>query len=154
MKKLLICLPLFLLAQFAKAEHWPTGYYATVDDPDNAYYYDDEFRWYCHIQNVTQSDLYDVPEQLRIVGDVSSFLSLAVSLNECPWPNGFYKIINTDGPVYRLYPGNICTVTSPEMLAAYGGTDSVIAAEEGSDFGAHRTQIGQCFWPSFDVAQK
>lgn len=152
MKKTIVLLAILsnLSSVFAFAEHWPTGYYSTVAEPENAYYYNDENRWYCHIQNATQSALYDVPSQVRIVGDVNSFLTQATSLNECSWPNGFFKVAGTDGPVYRLYPGNICLVTSPEMLAAYGGTDSVIEAEENSDFGAHRTFIGQCFWPSYD----
>jgi hypothetical protein len=150
--KRLIAFPIVLLVSLmAAAEHWPTGYYATAADPQTAYYYDDEYRWYCHIQNATQAELYGVEEQLRIVGDVSSFLSQAVSLNECPWPNGFYRTIGENSPVFRLYPGNICEITSPEMLAAYGGTDSVVESEEGSDFGSHRTTIGQCFWPSFDL---
>lgn len=150
MKNLISFLLPLLLSVNVIAEHWPTGYYATVDQPEEAYYYDDEYRWYCHIQNATQGDLYDVPEQLRIVGDVSSFLSQATSLGDCPWPNGFYKIENTEGPFYRLYPGNICIITSFAMLEAYGGQDSVIESEEGTNFGAHRTEIGQCFWPSFD----
>ena len=153
MKKLIAIPMLFMVSFIASAEHWPTGYYATVSDPYTAYFYDDEYRWYCHIQNATQAGLYDVASQLRIVGDVDVFLSQATSLDECPWPNGFYKIADTDGPVYRLYPGNICTVTSPQMLAAYGGTDYVIESEEGASFDAHRTQIGQCFWPSYDTHQ-
>jgi len=151
MKTLLSFFVPLVMSLSLMAEHWPTGYYATLDESDQAYYYNDEYRWYCHIQNATQGDLYDVPEQLRIVGDIYSFLSQATGLGECPWPNGFYRIVNTDGPVYRLYPGNICTITSPEMLDAYGGTDSVIESEEGSDYSAHRTDIGQCFWPSYDL---
>lgn len=146
---------LFLAASLSSvgfSEHWPTGYYRSVSDLENSYYYNDENRWYCHVQNATQASLYDVENQIRVVGDVYGFLSAAVSLNECPWPNGFYRTSGTEGPVYRLYPGNICTVTSDEMLSAYGGTESVIEAEEGSDFGSHRTQIGQCFWPSWDLA--
>lgn len=144
-----------MLAVGAAAEHWPTGYYRTVADPDNSYYYNDENRWYCHVQNATQASLYDVESQVRIVGDTYGFLSLATSLNECSWPNGFYNTAS-NGQIYRLYPGNVCSITSPEMLDAYGGTDSVVQAEDNSDFGAHRTWIGQCFWPSFDAdtAQK
>lgn len=153
MKKFIVSL--LLVATFAQAEHWPTGYYRSSSDPANSFYYDDENRWYCRVQNATQAGLYDVESQVRVVGDVYSFLGQAISLNECPWPNGFYSIAGTEGPVFRLYPGNICTVTSPEMLAAYGGTDQVIQSEEGADFTAHRTQINQCFWPSFDgAAQK
>jgi hypothetical protein len=142
------------ISVIALAEHWPSGYYSTVEDPQNAYYYNDENRWYCHIQNATQSALYDVGSQIRVVGDVYGFLSAATSLNECSWPNGFYTVAGGEGPVYRLYPGNICIVTSDAMLAAYGGTDSVIEAEENSDFGSHRTWIGQCFWPSYDTDSK
>ncbi len=148
MKKVFLVALILSLASFA--EHWPTGFYRTVNDPDNSYYYDDEFRWYCHVQNGTQADLYDVESQIRVVGDIYSFLSQAVSLEECPWPNGFYRVAESEGPVYRLYPGNICAITSDEMLAAYGGSDQVITAESGSNFGAHRTEIGQCFWPSYD----
>lgn len=131
------------------AENWPTGYYRTVNDPANTYYYDDELRWYCHVQNETQASLYDVENQVRIIGDVYPFLGNAVSLGECRWPDGFYSITDGDGTIYRLYPGNYCLITSPQMLDAYGGTDSVIFTEANSDFGSHRTFIGQCFWPTF-----
>jgi hypothetical protein len=151
MKKM-IFIPVVLLSLAAISEHWPTGYYRTVSDPTNSFYYNDESRWFCHIQNATQANLYQVESQIRVVGDVASFLNQATSLNECAWPNGFYKIAGNEGPVFRLYPGNICTITSPEMLAAYGGSSSVIEAEAGSDFGSHRTQIGQCFWPSYDMS--
>lgn len=155
MKKIVSVLFVSLsLSAIGHAEHWPTGYYRSTSDPENSFYYNDENRWYCHIQNPTQAGLYGVEEQIRIVGDVYSFLSTAVSLNECPWPNGFYQATPAEeggeSPIFRLYPGNICTVTSPEMLAAYGGTDQVIVAETGSDFGSHRTELGQCFWPSWD----
>lgn len=146
-----IILLVTMMSFMAAAEHWPTGYYRTVSDPANTYYYDDEMRWYCHVQNQTQANLFEVESQVRIVGDVYQFLGQANSLNECTWPNGFYKAVYEDGtesPIYRLYKGNYCTVTSPEMLAAYGGTDSVISTEQNSEFGAHRTFIGQCFWPS------
>ncbi len=139
-----------MVSFMATAEHWPTGYYRTVSDP-NTYYYDDELRWYCHVQNQAQANLFDVDAQVRIVGDIYSFLGQAVSLNECAWPNGFYKAVledGTEGATYRLYSGNYCLITSPEMLAAYGGTDAVISTEANSDFGAHRTNVGQCFWPS------
>ena len=34
-------------------EHWSTGYYrASLDE--NVYFYNDEYRWYCHVQNATQ----------------------------------------------------------------------------------------------------
>lgn len=148
--KIMLALVPLMASVTAGAEHWPTGYYGTVADPENVYYYNDEYRWFCHIQNQTQAGLYDVESQVRIVGDVDSILSQAISLQECPWPNGFYTIVDSEGPVYRLYPGNKCTITSEEMLAAYGGTDYVIYAEEGSDFGAQRTELGQCFWPSYD----
>lgn len=137
-----------MLSGIVNAEHWPSGFYKAVSDPDNVFYYDDEYRWYCHIQNATQATLYDVDSQVRIVGDIYTFLGQAVSLNECPWPNGFFKVANGDGPVYRLYPGNICIISSQEMLDAYGGTDQVIEAEETSNFAAHRTELGQCYWPS------
>lgn len=151
MKKIISLLFLSaLISSIAQAEHWPTGYYRAASDPDNSYYYNDENRWFCHVQNATQAGLYDVESQIRVVGDVYGFLGQAVSLGECPWPNGFYQANSEGAAVYRLYPGNICMVTSDEMLAAYGGSESVIYAEENSDFGAHRTQIGQCFWPSWD----
>lgn len=140
-----------LLSVAARAEHWPTGYYQTINDSGNTFYYDDEYRWYCHVQNETQASLYYVADQIRIVGDISSFLKEAVSLGECRWPNGFFQTIDNDGTVFRLYGGKICAITSPQMLAAYGGTESVIIAENGSDFGAHRTDIGQCYWPSWDL---
>jgi|GEM_PF-3340286 len=151
MKKVVVSLVALLVSVAAFSEHWPTGYYRTVDDPHNAYYYNDENRWFCHVQNDTQANLYDVEAQIRVVGDVNIFLSQATSLNECPWPNGFYKVAGSEGPVFRLYPGNICTITSTEMLSAYGGNDHVIETEEGSQFAAHRTEIGQCFWPSYDL---
>lgn len=148
MKKSFLLLSLVVnFAVSIYAEHWPTGYYTTVSDPANIYYYNDENRWYCHVQNPTQAALYDVQDQVRVVGDVYSFLSLSTSLNECSWPDGFYTTGGDNPVVYRLYPGNICTITSDEMLAAYGGTDQVIYAEVNSDFGSHRTFIGQCFWP-------
>lgn len=155
MKKVIVFVSFicFFMSVLGVSEHWPTGYYSTVEEPENAFYYNDEYRWYCHVQNATQSSLYDVASQIRIVGDVYSFLSQATSLEECSWPNGFYKVAGTDGPIYRLYPGNICEVTSAAMLAAYGGTDAVTEAEENSDFGAHRTWIGQCFWPSYDAGK-
>lgn len=149
MKKFFLSLAALFVSFGALAEHWPTGYYNTIDDPSNSYYYNDENRWYCHIQNDTQAGLFDVADQVRTVGDVYSFLSLATSLGDCAWPDGFYTTDGSDTNIYRLYPGNICTITSTEMLAAYGGTDYVITAEDGSDFSVHRTNIGQCFWPSF-----
>lgn len=150
--KIISLLSVMLLALQASAEHWPTGFYSSIDSAD-AYYYDDENRWYCHIQNATQSALYDVESQVRVVGDVWSILSLGFNLGECRWPDGFYTITDGDGAIYRLYPGNICQITSPQMLAAYGGTDSVISAEVNSTFGAGRTWIGQCYWPSYDATQ-
>lgn len=159
MKKMIIIgvLGSVLMSLGSMAEHWPSGYYSTTATPDDAYYYNDENRWYCHIQNATQSYLYDVASQIRVVGDVWAFLGQAVSLGNCSWPNGFFRAQNDDGTlgaVYRLYPGNICEVTSDAMLAAYGGTDSVIVAESNSDFGTHRTWVGQCFWPSWDGSQE
>ena len=82
---------------------------------------------------------------MRVVGDISPILGLGQSLGECPWWDGFYQTEESD-EVYRLYPGNVCRITSAEMLAAYGATDAVVTAELGSDFRIHRTDIGQCFW--------
>ncbi len=148
MKKTVLTLIGLMISMSALAEHWPTGYYRAVADPASTYFYNDEYRWYCHVQNATQSDLYDVEEQVRVVGDVYGFLSLASNLGECVWPDGFYTIGGDTPIIYRLYPGNICTITSEQMLAAYDGTDLVISAEENSDFFAHRNFIGQCYWPS------
>lgn len=145
MKK--ICLSLLLGLVFAvsiDAEHWATGYYRSSSDT-NTYFYNDEYRWYCHVQNNTQLNSFFAAEQVRVIGDIYPILNLGVSLNECPWWDGFYKTDDSE-IVYRLYPGNICSITSPEMLAAYGVTD-VVTAEVGSDFGVHRSNIGQCFWP-------
>jgi hypothetical protein len=154
MNKLTVFVYFIFFISFGHAEHWPTGYYQTVADPTSIYYYDDDYRWYCDVQNPTQAQLFDVASQVMIVGDVSGFIDNAVSLAECPWPNGFYTISNGDGTIFRLYPGNICTITSSEMLAAYGGTDSVISAEPNSLFGASRTEIGECFWPTWDSSKE
>jgi hypothetical protein len=150
MKKTIMILLATMVSMASFAEHWPTGYYRMVTDPNNSFYYNDEYRWYCHVQNATQGALFDVDAQVHIIGDVYSFLGNATSIGECPWPNGFYTTGGETPVTYRLYPGNICQVTSVEMLAAYGGVDQVIPAEENSDFGAHRTFIGQCFWPTYD----
>lgn len=126
-------------------EHWATGYYRASSE-EHVYFYNDEYRWYCHVQNQTQLANFFAEDQVRVVGDIYPILSLGQSLGECPWWDGFYKTEESE-TVYRLYPGNVCQVTSPEMLAAYGATEFVVTAEAGSDFTAHRTNIGQCFWP-------
>jgi len=134
-----------VFAGVLNAEHWATGYYRASADQE-VYFYNDEYRWYCHVQNPTQLHTFFAADQVRVVGDIWPILSLGVSLSECPWWDGFYKAEDND-KIYRLYPGNVCEVTSPEMLAAYGAVDFVVTAESGSDFTAHRTNIGQCFWP-------
>lgn len=130
---------------YQATEHWSTGYYRASSDAE-VYFYNDEYRWYCHVQNATQLESFFAVDQVRVVGDVYGILNLGESLNECPWWDGFYKASDNDA-IYRLYPGNVCLISSPEMLAAYGATDHVVTAEPGSDFTAHRTNIGQCFWP-------
>lgn len=146
----LACLLVFLVSTSLKAEHWSTGYYqVTGDNP--VFYYNDENRWYCQVQNQSQLENFNEVDQVRIVGDVWSFLSQATSLGSCAWNNGFYTTA-ADSTIYRLYPGNVCIISTPEMLAAYGATDSVTVADDGSDFTAHRNNIGQCYWPSWDLA--
>lgn len=134
-----------VIAINAAAEHWATGYYqANGDNP--VFYYNDEYRWYCQIQNATQLNTYNATQQVRVVGDVNGFLEEAVSLGNCPWLDGYYNT-SDDGTIYRLYPGNACVITTPQMLDAYGATNSVITTESGADFTVHRNNIGQCFWP-------
>lgn len=130
---------------FQTREHWSTGYYRASSE-QHVYFYNDETRWYCHVQNATQLNSFSAQDQVRVVGNIYPILNLGVSLSECPWWDGFYKTDESE-TVYRLYPGNVCEVTSPEMLAAYGATDVVVTAEVGSDFTAHRTNVGQCYWP-------
>lgn len=129
----------------ATAEHWATGYYQAAGD-NPVYYYNDEYRWFCEIQNATQLGTYNATEQVRVVGDVDSFLSQATSLGTCPWIDGYYQT-SEDATIYRLYPGNACIITTPQMLEAYGATNSVVTTEPGSDFAIHRNNIGQCYWP-------
>lgn len=146
MKKIVILL--FSLVNFCAslmAEHWSTGYYRQSSE-EQVYFYNDEFRFWCRVQNATQLESFFATDQVRPVGDVNDILNLGVSLNDCAWWDGFYKASDSE-VIFRLYPGNVCIVSSPEMLAAYGATDVVVTGESGSDFTAHRTNIGQCFWP-------
>lgn len=135
----------FFIAINAQAEHWSTGFYRSSGD-NEVYFYNDEVRTYCHVQNLTQLSYLTTLDQVRVIGSLNDFLSLSVSLNECTWPDGYYKTSDSEA-LYRLYPGKICQITTPEMLAAYNATNSVITAEPGSDFSSHRTDIGQCYWP-------
>jgi hypothetical protein len=145
MKKIVYILMLYISATSLMAEHWSTGYYRANGD-SNVYYYDDEIRWYCHVQNDTQLENFSAVDQVRVVGDISPILGLGQSLGECPWLDGFYRVEDSEA-IFRLYPGNACLITSAEMLEAYGATNDVILAEAGSDFAVHRTYIGQCYWP-------
>lgn len=146
MKKIFITVFISLVTSLSlQAEHWATGYYKASGDGE-VFFHNDEFRWYCHVQNNTQLESFFAAGQVRVIGDIFPILELDTSLGECPWWDGFYKTDDND-TIYRLYPGNVCTVSSPEMLAAYGATDAVVTAAAGSDFTAHRTNINQCFWP-------
>lgn len=134
------------MAIAAKADHWPTGYYKqTGDNP--VFYYDDEHRWYCSFQNASHLTSYNIADPVRVVGQIWDILNLGVNLNSCPWPDGFY-MASDNQVVYRLTPGSICQISSPQMLDAYGATNSVVSTDAGSDFSAHRTNYGQCFWPN------
>lgn len=123
-KTIFSILTYLLLAMTLNAEHWSTGFYRETGSED-VYFYNDEYRYYCFIQNHSQLENYSAVDQVRVVGDVESILNLGKCLYECPWHDGFYKSSDNDA-IYRLYPGNICLVSTPQMLAAYGAIGSVV----------------------------
>ncbi len=69
---------------FQIQEHWATGYYRASSD-QQVYFYNDEYRWYCHVQNATQLNSFFAQDQVRVSEIFYPILNLGQSLSECPW---------------------------------------------------------------------
>jgi len=83
--------------------------------------------------------------QVRVVG-TQSYQSGARPLGGCMWPDGFYR--RQSAPeVYRLFQTQMCWVSSPEMMEAYGGFGQMRVVDDPSVLQARRTDVGDCEWP-------
>ncbi len=122
----------------------PSGYYRVSDRPE-VYFLNSSSNTYCHVQNPSQMNLLGGFGKVRVVGG-NSFRSGATNVGECDWPKGFYRR-KSRPEVYRLSNTQMCWVSSPEMMEAYGGFGQVRVVENSSDIKAGRTDVGECDWP-------
>jgi hypothetical protein len=113
---------------------------------------------YCHVQNTDQMAAYGGFEKVKVVPKLQM---KGQQTGVCGWPNGFYRL-NNEPNVYRLYASgapeawnlgsNICHVTNPEQMAAYGGFEKVKVVSPDSKLGVGRGPVQPCFTPGDNCA--
>ncbi len=122
-----------------------SGYYKSNSRPE-VYYVNADRRAFCHVQNPSQMNLFGGFGQVRVVGN-ESFKSGLADGGKCRFDNGFYKR-KSKPEVYGLTDNQMCWVSSPQMMNAFGGFGKVRVVDDSSDFLAGgRQDVGDCSWP-------